>query len=381
MSGVNKRTQKSKYKTGTCYYCGRERQEICKLCHSCRVYCGCKCFICDYCHSTHGERGMCRYCGQCKHAKMCECRHRPGALRSSGKLTLPYVKKLVNRLDRLIGLEVEISDWGTLPTRPSYTWPTKFAYTIDHDGSVVPSGLEMLITPLRGDAFVAAMCELTEEAARCGARVNETCGLHVHVDTREISYWELRRVLVLYEHFEEEIYRLLVQPGRDMAKSRHGYLFCSKFSTRFKRAILASERAGSTAKLKELFQHMVYGVKATDDPIARKEIYDTLKRQKYGGERNTTGFKARYMGLNIHSWFHRGTIEWRMKEGTLDLTELVCWSLFCGWFVDVAVRACDSYIIGSSEHTPRYKKLTLLEFIDETMPKYIGAWAAGRAGR
>jgi hypothetical protein len=42
----------------------------------------------------------------------------------------------------------------------------------------------------------------------------------------------------------------------------------------------------------------------------------------------------RYCDLNLHSWYYRGTLEFRLKEGTVTSKEIVGWPLLCLWLVE-----------------------------------------------
>jgi hypothetical protein len=311
--------------------------------------------------------------------------------------------KAINVLSRPLGLEVELSEWGGF----DMNWkPRNFQWTQAHDGSVEPSGFELVLSPMSGDGFVAGVVELGEELAEAGATVNETCGLHVHVDASDYSYWDLRRLIRLYTMMENDIYRVLVEKGRENAQSRHGWLFCGKVGTapENQKYIQELEYAKSTQGVKSVIQEMVYGVNSCpikalkapgtntkawrrvqkifrDTQIQNTGEYLSMRKQKYGGSRGSKGFQSRYLGLNIHSWFHRGTIEWRMKEGTLDLKEMLCWALFCGWFVELVQRMNDRFVVprltdNGGERLPR--RWELLEFIKTNMPQFIYNWAADR---
>jgi len=53
---------------------------------------------------------------------------------------------------------------------------------------------------------------------------------------------------------------------------------------------------------------------------------------------------ARRSALNLHSWMMRGTLEFRLKEGTVDPVECINWPLWCGWFVDRTAALRDSQV-------------------------------------
>ena len=68
-----------------------------------------------------------------------------------------------------------------------------------------------------------------------------------------------------------------------------------------------------------------------------------------------------------------------MKEGTLDLEELLNWPLFCGWFVYNAIRMNDRLEVGAFEKKSIWqeglqKEWDVVTFAYETMPPQVAKW-------
>jgi hypothetical protein len=419
--------------------------KFCRRCRRC-MKCRCACKGCPVCAGKHPFHPpwICSYCGTCR--KGCSCRKRPGKLKGNfienlrsvamapRKIMSPQYGefvtggKILNSLARPLALEVELSSWGTLAEGPRFK---HFQYTTAHDGSVKPSETEMVLSPMSGDGYLRAMFELAEALVKSKAEVNKTCGLHVHVDATDLSYWDLRRFLVLYMGYEEEIYRLLVAPDR-ASNTR----FCGMLDATSKAELNGIAETKDIGEVKNAIQRMVFGtnwealkeIKTSSreavieqegivkEAIANKRAPATVERctekllslqekanradynlrqkasfnskamrSKYGGDHGTRPRLMRYLGMNIYSWFHRGTLEWRMKEGTTSLQELVCWPLFCAWMVDISTRLTDAQV----RKLPSL--MTFLEYGikvngiggDEKyvlkLPEFIHTWAQGRA--
>jgi hypothetical protein len=47
---------------------------------------------------------------------------------------------------------------------------------------------------------------------------------------------------------------------------------------------------------------------------------------------------CRYLNLNLHSWFYRGTVEYRLAAGTVDINDIRMWPIFCLWLTEIASR-------------------------------------------
>ena len=76
---------------------------------------------------------------------------------------------------------------------------------------------------------------------------------------------------------------------------------------------------------------------------ANRDVKD-VKREKYHG--------ARYKSMNLHSYFYRKTIEFRLHEGNLDTDVIYNWALLCGYIVERAYAMSEKQItelIESSE--------------------------------
>jgi hypothetical protein len=326
---------------------------------------------------TH--KHLCRRCGGCKHQPGgCGCRNIPAALRGvrgveklieSGRDGRVVNSVIVNTLGRPLGLELELAEWGNLVTHRF----TNFHYQRAFDRSVVPSQHEMVLDPLAGDRFLKAMIELGEALTRNTCTVNNTCGFHVHVGAKDLTYWDLRRLCQMYINLETEIYTLLLPAWRSQPNP-NGRYYCKRWDRICQREVQAMRRATTTGDIKAAMIRMVYGMEG----LGRKgqprtgeyEAYTRLRGGKYGGQDDTQrSHVIRYSGLNLHSWFHRGTVEWRMFPGTVATEDLICWGLWCGWMVQLATTLTDSQV----DKMPQ-----LLEFTRTQMPGFVTRWVEDR---
>lgn len=377
-----KRTADTKFFiTVRCLNCGKTSQgkgwarlDVCKNCRYCRD-CGCHCRDCKTCGKRHGYIHDCQTCRQCK--TICSCRQRPGwynGIPLIKERALPASARVINSLQRPLAVEVELAEWNGIER-----WSGDyFAYQRVHDGSVRPSGNEMVSEPMAGDEVVLGLTELGCQLAHKGATINNTCGFHVHVDATDFSYSDLRRLLVLYHHFENDIYEYLISPERS------GNRFCKKFDTVLTKGIVQACKATSTTALKEVLYNLILGgtpktffpEREGVGPFEYKNLAHQIKQSKYGAQDERDRRRvARYSGFNVFSWFHRGSVEFRMKEGLLDPVEMLAWTLLCGWIVDSAYRLDDKILTT--------KKLSLFDFLQEGVgtvkpPKFLHAWAMSK---
>lgn len=311
---------------------GCNKARSCKGCRSCQE-CGCYCRLCEGCGKKHFTN-PCPSCGKCK--SICICRGMPKALPTELKDPSP-VQCLLNTLPRAMGVELELSEFGGIMDRynGNKTIPG-ITYKLVRDGSVKPSEMEMVIDPLAGDDFIKGMIQLSQECYSSEAKVNETCGLHVHVNARDFSYWHLKRLLHLWEKVEKDIYGFMIDKEREHSRPPTPWHFCRPtvpLIDTLKASGLNSIK--KTVGLKALFMDVLYDLD--------KDKNEKNKGHSLLAKRNHKYEQARYYGLNLHAWFQRGTIEFRHKEGTFEVDELVCWPLMCGWIVHLAT------ILGTKE--------------------------------
>ncbi len=133
------------------------------------------------------------------------------------------------------------------------------------------------------------------------AKVNTTCGVHVHVGVPadRFNAAALGRLAKMVYAQEPLIFAALgVQAAR---------------ADRYTRSVDADfigRIASSAPQSREALANNWYG--ASSAQYAQREHYH----------------QSRYRGLNLHSVFYRGTIEFRYFEGTLHAGEIKSWVLF-----------------------------------------------------
>ena len=129
-----------------------------------------------------------------------------------------------------------------------------------------------------------------QEVVRClrraGAVVNESCGLHVHVDASQHTPLSLKNALSIMYSKEDILFKALNVNERRVER------WCQKV------------REPMLEKIRKMPTGMTM---------------EQLKRAWYGGEDGSYEHYhwTRYYALNLHSVFYRGTLEWRCFESTL----------------------------------------------------------------
>ena len=194
---------------------------------------------------------------------------------------------------------------------------------IVQDASLKQGGVELCMAPAQGRLFIAEVTDLCAILRKSGAYVDKRCGTHIHVDTRDHNYEDLKKLVLLYAKIEPAIIRS--QPfTRIMADKSHCYPCGEKYVKDLAQGMFPKETK------KKLIEN-IYDGKFGDKP----------PRGKRGNNREIA---ARYNGFNIHSHFVRGTVEFRHHTGTIRPDKIIKWANICAGVVESAYRMSEHEI-------------------------------------
>lgn len=306
-----------------CRGCRKSLKRI-KLCPQCKrcVRCGCQCTYCRYCNRSHSNSvSRCKVCG-CK--KVCKCRgmahFEPDKNLSKFKVSPPgmalwWTGARLNTLP-IVTWELEASRWGDM----IYDQFKSFGFTTHGDSSVT-SGVEMVIPAIKGDNLINVAVEVGAVAELHRVRVDDTCGFHVHVDVRGRSVWQIAHIVKLYLAVERELYALCT-PQRVNCRYARPFTLINKRVKEF-----LENTPTTTHEVKRELIKLVYGLDINNFTRDWRSWLE-IKSAKPPNI-NANPDHPRYMGFNVFSFFYRGTLEFRMKEGTFNPVELIGWSVLC----------------------------------------------------
>lgn len=324
----------------TCNGCGRRRDndEACSRCEMCTAGC-CECRYCDHCCETVSGGNYCDDCDRCTDCCMDndDCDGGGGKWIKFRKSKLRFHESdrkqfKVNPLHRMLSCEIEVDrvESSDEPDTLSNV-VDKWSDAVCEDGSL--SGRyahEINTMPTNGDRFVEHITEITKAYKEVGASCSPACGLHVHVDARDLTLYDIRRVIILYNRVERAMFEL-VSPARlnahYSAVCGHQYLNGSRDPYKFKRQMLGALYNGGKALSK---------FKDRDAACEQGSKIRGAKRDKYQ--------QVRYRALNLHSFFHRSTVEFRHHEGSVKASEIISWALICGNVIEYAYRHTEAHL-------------------------------------
>lgn len=154
-----------------------------------------------------------------------------------------------------------------------------------------------MVSPICRYEDIIPIQEIIRELKKHGAITNGTCGIHVHVDASPFDARTLRNITNIMASKEDLIYKALkVSVARENQ-------YCHKVEERF---------------LEELNQKKPKTLEGVE-----QIWYDGASR------RNSHYDDSRYHCLNLHSVFQKGTVEFRLFNGTLHAGRIKAYIQFC----------------------------------------------------
>ena len=351
-----------------CWHCGDcgEQQDSdsarCSNCDHCESCCDCRecescdrrrdgadfsCSCCDHCDNccycldcrACGERvtasERCNTCRRCS-SDCCSCgQSNEGVLRAGDFQFHPSKTFTRNKSRRFVSLEMEIASIDYSSEDAVVRAAAKWDDAIVEDGSLPESGFEINTNPTNGDLFLLHTEQLCRGLNSASAKVTQDCGMHCHVDARDLSYFDLFKLLRIYTRVEDGLYNLCAPSRRSGRGSSHTHyskpcaqhLHYSNYRT-FKTDCIARMYGSHAAMVEQSWDGHKQPSLGYNDVLKRKALYPTTEKS----------YRNRYFALNIHSFFYRRTVEFRHHQGTAQALKATSWGLVCAALLDSAAR-------------------------------------------
>lgn len=159
-------------------------------------------------------------------------------------------------------------------------------YKIVHDGSLIGDNSCEVVSPiLKGNDGKKSLKAVCSALVEVGAKVNKSCGLHIHLDAKNMTIQQWRNVIINYARLETMI-------DGFMPKSRRGNNNC------FCRSVSLMPRLEAT--------------------ILHCNSVDEIARY----------FATRYMKINVEAYSRHKTIEFRQHGGSVEYAKIEKWLSF-----------------------------------------------------
>lgn len=258
--------------------------------------------------------------------------------------------------NQLFGVEVEMTGitrekaaiivaevLGTTPSRPDSTcyhtrtisdqanrkWKImrdSSITSIKNDGSNEPSDeykVEFVTPPLKYDD-IELLQSIIRKLRENGAKPHSSCGIHIHVDGVNHDAKSIRRLINFMTSRQDLIYESLEIENR-------ANRWCQKLNS-------------------SLFDEM-----KKENNISKEKVeqiwYSSANDGYYGGINHEHYNSTRYHGINLHSYFSKGTVEFRLFNSTLHAGKIKAYIQFClamsAWAITsqekIAFRSVNGY--------------------------------------
>lgn len=191
------------------------------------------------------------------------------------------------RAQRFLARALEEAGISSQPE--NYNHETRSYWKVTTDGSVHGDGCygAEVVTPILSgfEHLRTAMRAI----AGSGARINKSCGVHVHFDARDLSLAQWKRLFILYALIEPAIDKI-VPPSRRKNRNQYCQSLRSAFAGGLAEFTTAANNAGSLDRLSA----------------------DCLRGD-------------RYWKLNPRAWWSHGTVEFRQFGASLNFGKVRRW--------------------------------------------------------
>ena len=198
-------------------------------------------------------------------------------------------------------LLAELRAQGLEAETEGYNHATRPHWKIVSDGSVSGADAFELVSPvLQGCDGLEDLARACRALRNCGARVNRSCGLHVHFGARDLSIEHLRQIFRNYLVLEPTIDRL-------MPASRRGSnnTYCQSL-----------QRGRPLAE-------------------AERQILAATTAQELSAAANAGN---RYHKVNMQSFFRHGTVEFRQHSASTDFEKISFWVKLLNNLIDYSAQ-------------------------------------------
>jgi len=263
---------------------------------------------------------------------------------------MPQFRRAFNS-SRFAGVEAEFNGCNQA-FKPIAAWCKKWGASVHSDGSC---GWEAVSAPAAGDFIVEQLTELGAAFAKAGTSCDQRCGVHVHVDARDLKWADMSRLLRLYSKLEPALYLL---GGQERLNIR----YCAPWADAF----AALDTEAGQADPKGVILRALYSAESQRNGRAAVDGKKAVQAAWQGASGPAKKAGYRYRGLNPAPWVARyrkengpnivkktgnyairkvpardATVEFRLHEGTLDANELIQWTKLCVRLVEYAA-SCTS---------------------------------------
>lgn len=195
--------------------------------------------------------------------------------------------------------------------------------------------VEFVTPPLKYED-IELLQDIIRKLRENGAKSHSSCGIHIHVDGANHDAKSLRRLVNFMTSRQDLIYEALEIGDRESS-------WCQKLNTN-----LLNEMKKDKNLSKEQAEQIWYS-RANDG------YSDGINHEHYN--------RTRYHGVNLHSYFSKGTVEFRLFNSTLHAGKIKAYIQFCLAVSAWAITSQDKIVFRSMAGYTAEKKVTIMRNI------------------
>lgn len=214
--------------------------------------------------------------------------------------------------------------------RKGRTWKAMSDASINtqrkRNGQIVPACSDYsceIVTPILQYEDIDDLQNVIRALVKHGAIANESCGIHVHVDGKNHTPESLCRLLNFATGRQDLFYEALNVGARENR-------WCHKISPKLMKAMKKNGKESKGA--------------------AEQVWYSSVNDNYSGGISHEHYNSTRYHGINLHAFFTKGTVEFRLFNGTTHAGKIKAYIQFC--------LAMSAWSIECNHSDLRFKKIT-----------------------
>lgn len=187
-------------------------------------------------------------------------------------------------------------------------WIVEYDSSIDTTGG----GEECeFVTPKCTYEDIETVQECIRALRKAGAKVNSSCGMHIHVDGSNHDAKSIKNLAFTFRAKEDLIFKAV-------APTRSNNFYCQPIDDTL---------VDNIKKIKKL------------DTASLKESWYSTYTDHYGRDETAHYHNSRYHALNLHSLWYRGSIEFRLFNATLHAGEFRAYVNLCLAMSAAAINA------------------------------------------
>lgn len=192
------------------------------------------------------------------------------------------------------------------------------------------------VTPPLGYDDIDLLQNIIRKLRESGAKSHSSCGIHIHVDGANHNANSLRRLVNFMTSRQDLIYEALEIGSRESD-------WCQKLNSNLLKAMKESQEL-TKEKAEEIW-------------------YSNANDGYCGGVSHEHYNSTRYHGVNLHSYFSKGTVEFRLFNSTLHAGKIKAYIQFCLAVSAWAITSQEKIVFRSMAGYTAEKKVTIMRNI------------------